>query len=76
MKYFVVSIQEVEDGTTAQSIFAYDNKDQAFSVYHQTLASNYAASSLQAFCTLIINEHGGTEVREFWDRPTPPPNAE
>lgn len=75
MKYFVISIQNLKSGSTAQSIFAYDTREEALSVYHSTLASNYISESLSGFCTMVINSHGGTEVREFWDAPVPEPTT-
>ena len=71
-KFFVISIQTTEE-TTSQSIFAYDTKEEALSAYHSTLASDYIATALIAFCAMVVNEHGGTEVREYWEKPEPTP---
>lgn len=66
--YFVISIQNLGE-QTAQSIFAYSSKKEAMSVYHSTLASNYVSDALKGFCTMVVNEHGGTEAREYYDEP-------
>ena len=66
--YFVVNIQKLE-GQTAQSIFAYADKKEALSVYHSTLASNYVSDALLGFAVAVLNEHGGTEIKEFFDAP-------
>ena len=71
MKYYVVSIQNFKAGSYAQSIFAYDTREEALSVYHSTLASNYVSDALSGFCVMVINGHGGTEVREYWEEPIP-----
>ena len=68
MTYYVISIQKTDSGN-AQSIFAYDSRDEALSAYHSTLASNYVSSVLNGFCVILMNEHGGTELKEYWDKP-------
>lgn len=73
--YYLISIQKLEE-TTAQSIFAYEDKTSAMSAYHSTLASNYASTTLNGFCVMVINEHGGTEIREYWEKPYTPPEPE
>lgn len=75
MRYFVISIQR-QGELTPCSIAAYDTKEEAFSVYHSILASNYVAEALDGFCTMVINEHGGTESKEYWEKPSPEPNVE
>lgn len=71
--YFVINIQKTEE-TTAQSIFSYTSKSEALSVYHSTLASNYVSDSLRSFCVMLINEQGGTEIKEYYERPYEVPN--
>ena len=66
--FYVVSIQNLGE-TTAQSIFAYEDRKEAFSAYHSTLASNYVSDAVKGFCTMVLNEHGGTEAREYYDKP-------
>lgn len=66
--YFVVNIQKLE-GQTAQSIFAYADRKEAMSVYHSTLASNYVSDALLGFSVAVLNEHLGTEIREYYDKP-------
>lgn len=67
MDYFVISIQKI--GTTnIQSIYAYNTKEEALSVYHNTLASNYASTTLDFFSVIVLNQYGITEVMEYWER--------
>ena len=73
--FFVVSIQRTGDSNPV-SIFAYNTKEEALSAYHSTLASNYISETLVEFCAMVVNEHGGTEVREYWEAPQPVPNPE
>lgn len=69
MRYYVVSMQRTGDASPA-SIFGYNTLEEARSAYHTTLASNYVSEVLDAFCVMLINEHGGVEAKEFWERPT------
>lgn len=64
-KYFIVNIQATADGTV-QSIFAYDSHEQALSVYHQTLASNYISESLTGFAVVMLDKCGMTEKTECY----------
>lgn len=66
--FYVVSIQTVGDSHPC-SIFAFSTKEEAMSRYHSTLASNYIATNLDSFSTVVLNEHGGTEAREYWEKP-------
>ena len=73
--FYVVSMQTVGE-THPCSIFAFETKELALSNYHSTLASNYVAENLDAFAVAVLNEHGGTEVREYWEKPAPEPTPE
>ena len=68
--YYVVSIQKTENSNPI-SITGYESRDDAMSAYHSTLASNYLSDVLVSFAVLLLNEHGGTEAREFWAAPIP-----
>lgn len=75
MKYFVVSIQMI--GTTAPcTINSYDTFEGACSAYHSVLASNYISETLDGFSVVLLNEHGATEMKEYWVKPAPSPNEE
>lgn len=69
--YFVVSIQQVGE-TTPTTINGYETKEAALSAYHSTLASNYISETLDAFTVVLLNGHGGTELREYWEKTNPP----
>ena len=73
--FYVVSMQTVGE-THPCSIFAFETKELALSNYHSTLASNYVAENLDAFAVAVLNEHGGTEVREYWEKPQPEPQPD
>lgn len=66
--YYVVSIQNLGE-TTAQNISAYGGRKKALSEYHSTLASNYVSDNLKGFAVAVLNEHGGTEIKEYYDEP-------
>ena len=68
MKYFLISIQYVNDGTNPCGIFAYDDEDSAVSAYHSTLASNYSNSNLNEFLCMVINKDGVIIRLENWKK--------
>ena len=65
--YYIVSIQKMKDETRAQSVFGYATKEEALSVYHSTLASNYISETLALFAVSLLNEHGAVEAHEYWE---------
>ena len=75
MRYYVVTMMK-EGSSNPCSIFGYNTREEACSVYHNTLASAYVSATLDAFSVVLLNEHGGTEMREYWERPMPEPNEE
>lgn len=79
MAYRVVEMQETLDGYSLQLINAYDTKESALMAYHQALAGCYASTQLKAFSVVCLNAHGGTEAKEYWEKPyepEPPVNEE
>ena len=72
--YFVVNIQYLGE-STIQSISVYEDKNEALSTYHSTLASNSVSEVLTGFTVMVLNEHGGTELREFMPRVIPVPEV-
>ena len=72
MNFYVISIQKSGDSYPV-SIFGYPDREAALAAYHSTLFSNYSnVENLDSFCTMVINEHGGTETREYWEKPIEP----
>ena len=71
MKYYVVNGIIMKDETTPQSVFCYDSKDDAFSVYHTTLASNYANKDIRSFFVCILDSYGVQINRESFDTEHP-----
>ena len=66
--YFVVSTQKTGTSTPV-SVYGYATKEEALSAYHNTLASNYISETLDGFSVVLLNEHGGTEEKEYWEKP-------
>ena len=65
-KFYVVSIQKTADSNPI-SITGHETKEAAMSAYHSTLASNYQSDVLVAFSVAVLNEHCGTEAKEYWE---------
>ena len=67
MKYYLISIQKLSDGTSPVGIYGYDTQEAVLSAYHSTLASNYVnyeAGTLLYFCTSIIDEQSNVLQKE------------
>ena len=65
-KYYLISIQYVNDGTNPCSIFAYDSREGALGAYHSTLASNYNNPNLIQFLCMVIDENGMVIRQEYY----------
>lgn len=65
--YYVVNTMVLkENKTPAQNIFVYADKTEAYSVYHQTLASNYASDKISQFCVLLFTSTNMILSSEVW----------
>ena len=74
-EYYMLSILTTAGGTS-QTAYGYTSREAALSAYHSTLAANYASTILLGFCTVLLNQHGGTEMKEYWEKPVVPPEPE
>lgn len=70
--YYEIEIQVTKEGTESKGIYSYTDKDKAVAVFHQKMASGMQNTNLKSVLNMVINEHGGTEVREFWLAPVEP----
>jgi len=82
MKYLVIEIQKAEDGTMGNSVWAFDNFNEADSKFHSVLASA-AVSNVYVHSCSILNETGFcmknqsyTHISESEPEPEPEPNNE
>ena len=72
MKYYLITIQKLKDGTNPVGIFAYNSFDEIRSVYHSTLASNYANMDITYFCVAVMDEESVIYLSEKYTRPEKP----
>lgn len=70
--YYEIEIQVTKEGTESKGIYSYDNKDSAVATFHQKMASGMKNTNLKSVLNMVVNEHGGTEVKEFWLAPVEP----
>ena len=76
--FYLISIQNLEDGTHPCSIMAYEDKEAALSAFHSTMASNYISTTLKSCSCTVMNDIGGVVKTEYYQvpEPAPEPNAE
>lgn len=73
--YYEIEIQTNNEGQESKGMYSYESRDQAISVFHQKMASGMTAGlagNLKKVLNMVINEHGGTEIKEFWVAPVEP----
>lgn len=73
--YFEIEIQTNAEGTESKAIYSYEAKDNAVAVFHQKMASGITAGlagTLKKVLNMVINEQGGTVIREYWEAPEEP----
>ena len=63
----------IEKSTTSSGVAkAFTDKSdltQAQMAFHQTIASAMANSAVQNILVMVIDERGGTQNYEYWERP-------
>lgn len=70
--YYEIEIQVSKEGEESKGMYSYDSKDKAVAVFHQKMASGMQNQNLKSVLNMVINEHGGTEIREYWIAPVEP----
>lgn len=71
--YYLISIQLIKsakkdaDPTSAQSITAYSDINEAKSAFYTTMGSNYANSDVLVGSCVLTNELGYTLLRDYKD---------
>jgi len=77
--YYEIEIQTDVEGKDSKGIYTYNEKDKAIATYHQKMASGITAGierKLNKVMNMVINEQGGTVVKEYWEYVEPEPNEE
>ena len=76
MKYFVVEIEVMKDGSIARAISEAKEKEQAISQFHQTLASAVITEDVvSAYCE-VKDLYGNVVLKELNIKPQPTPEPE
>lgn len=70
MKYYTVIIQTAADGTTEQSISAYDTRDAAEAAFHKELAYALDAKTLAADTVVVMDQQGVVYFTKYWKNST------
>lgn len=76
MKYFVLQISTNDYTTYAKAITETDTIEGAKQLFHQIMASAYAASDNLYTMAIITNEYGANEMMEIKRLPAPAPEPE
>ena len=73
MNYYVVRVKLLLDGTTKKSeLMEYDTRQEAVAKFHSNLGTDMADDTLAGSMCVVLNGHGGTEIKDFWERPVDP----
>ena len=73
MKYFVVEIEVMKDGSIARAISEAKEREQAVSQFHQTLASAVITENVESVYCEVKNLYGSVVLKELNIKPTPEP---
>lgn len=68
MNHFLINIQYLINGETAQTIYKYETREEAMSAYHSTLLYNYGASDVNKFICMVMDDTTPI-VWENYERP-------
>ena len=76
MKYFVVEIEVMKDGSIARAISEAKEREQAVSQFHQTLASAVITEDVASVYCEVKDLYGNVVLKELNIKPTPEPTPE
>ena len=76
MKYFVVEIEVMKDGSIARAISEAKEREQAISQFHQTLASAVITENVESVYCEVKDLYGNVVLKELNIKPQPEPTPE
>ena len=75
MKYFVVEIEVMKNGSIARAISEAKEREQAVSQFHQTLASAVITEDVESVYCEVKDLYGNVVLKELNIKPTPEPET-
>ena len=76
MKYFVLEIEVMKDGSIARAISEAKEREQAVSQFHQTLASAVITEKVESVYCEVKDLYGNVVLKELNIKPQPEPEPE
>ena len=76
MKYFVVEIEVMKNGSIARAISEAKEREQAISQFHQTLASAVITEDVESVYCEVKDLYGNVVLKELNIKPTPEPTTD
>lgn len=73
MKYFVLEIEVMKDGSIARAISEAKEREQAVSQFHQTLASAVITEEVASVYCEVKDLYGNVVLKELNIKPQPEP---
>lgn len=64
----LITIQNLNDGTTARSLLAYEDGNSAVSAFYSTMASSVANDNVIKVTCIIMTDEGLIIRTEHWER--------
>ena len=76
MKYFVLEIEVMKNGSIAKAISEAKEREQAISQFHQTLASAVITEDVESVYCEVKDLYGNVVLKELNIKPTPEPTTD
>ena len=76
MRYFVLEIEVMKDGSIARAISEAKEREQAVSQFHQTLASAVITENVESVYCEVKDLYGNVVLKELNIKPQPEPEPE
>lgn len=64
----LITIQDLNDGTVARSLLAYEDGNSAMSAFYSTMASSVASPNVLKATCIIMTDEGLIIRTEHWER--------
>lgn len=71
--FYVVRVKYLLDGTEKRSeLMAYETQQEAVAKFHNNLGADMSDDTLKGSMCVVLNAHGGTVDKEYWEIPDEP----
>lgn len=66
--FYFIEVQNLNDGTLAQAIYAKDSLNEAIAAFHSSLAYAAQSTNVDKCLCVVMNDRGLIYYNELWEK--------